>query len=257
MFLRCVVRHRENKKRKCKKEGIKILLFLFIFNLLFNNTFSQPTSYLKEEQYEKFFRRRILVANWQVHQLADSGALVVRLKSNKKSIELLLKNNQISQARGLQQSTFELNKKIVQAFTHHYHFSKVYFIYDYSSDSLLRGYRNGIFLDTTLQRNNAIYMNEKFYLIAEKDFVVQSSIGFVPEEIASRVTETGAPVKQVAIVIKNKYGHQLKRPFPYYVKGTNSNKYNLYVQTLQKKLESYRKNNPKMTYPPEIKPFLY
>jgi hypothetical protein len=64
-------------------------------------------------------------------------------------------------------------------------------------------------------------MNEKFYLIAEPDYGYNSSIGFVKEDSARKVVETGNPVREMAVVLKNKYGHQLKGPFPYSVKEKN------------------------------------
>lgn len=219
-------------------------------------TIAQP-DYLNKEQFEKFRTKRWMVANWQIHQLADSGALVVRLKSNKKAIDILKKENRLKSAKEIENQTYNENKIIVRAFYKHYNFSKLYFIYDYSSDSLRKGYRQGFFLDSNLQRNSNIQMKENFYLLAERDDVVQSSIGFVPESEAKKITETGPPVKQAAIVIKNKYGHQLKDPFPYYVKGTNLSKYDMYVQKLVKNLKKFKEKNPRIDYPDFILPFLY
>jgi hypothetical protein len=61
-------------------------------------------------------------------------------------------------------------------------------------------------------------MTEKFYLLAEKDFIYNSSIGFVKEDTAKYVKENGDRSIEVAVVLKNKYGHQLKKPFPFYIK---------------------------------------
>jgi hypothetical protein len=61
-------------------------------------------------------------------------------------------------------------------------------------------------------------LNGKFYLIAETDYVYNSSIGFVPEDSATTIREKGNPSSdEFPIVVKNKYGHQLKSPFPYSV----------------------------------------
>jgi len=61
-----------------------------------------------------------------------------------------------------------------------------------------------------------ISMSEDFYLIAETDDLYNSSIGFVKEDSARFVSEKGSKSSTEAeIVIKNKYGHQLKKPFPY------------------------------------------
>lgn len=234
------------------KSLICVALLLFNFNFVFTQS-----DYINKEQFKHFRTNRILISNWQINQLADSGALVVRLKSNKKAIDALKKSNQLNTAQQIEKQTFLINKKTVSAFARYYTFSKAYFIYDYSSDSLLKDIRKGIFLDTNLQRDFKIEMKEKFYLIAEKDDVVQSSIGWVPETEANKVSETGAPIKTVAIVIKNKYGHQLKRPFPFYIKGTYINKYDLYVKKLVHRLNEFKKKNPRTDYPADIKDFLY
>src|SRR5690606_7913607 len=45
---------------------------------------------------------------------------------------------------------------------------------------------------------------------------------FVPEDSAKFVTEHGNPTLEMAVVLKNKYGHQLKKPFPYRVQRYSS-----------------------------------
>ena len=170
--------------------------------------------YKDSDQYERFFRRRKLVGAWQINQL-KKGALVVRLKTNKTLINTLLKNGNTLLAEKKRLETLAMNLNISKAYRNSYDFSKVYFIYSNSSDSLLNGARSNIFLDSNLSVDPSIIMNEKFYLIAERDYVYNSSIGFVPEDSARAQIEGGNPTTQAGIVIKNKYGHQLKKPFPY------------------------------------------
>ena len=81
----------------------------------------------------------------------------------------------------------------------------------------MKGARSGIFLDTNLVVDPKIELKENFYLLAERDDVYNSSIGFVREDTARFIKETGNASKDAAIVIKNKYGHQLKDPFPFFV----------------------------------------
>lgn len=198
----------------------KIILVLFVFtttSLLSQNAddIHRPEEYKDKEQFEKFYKRRKLIGNWQINQL-KKGALVVRLKTNKILVDALLKdgNKTLAEEKRLEMAAINLNT--IKAYTNHYTFSKVYFIYSNSSDSLLRGARSNIFIDSTLSVNPAITMTEEFYLIAERDYTYNSSIGFVKEDSARYVVEQGNPTKEMAIVLKNKYGHQLKRPFPYY-----------------------------------------
>lgn len=176
--------------------------------------------YKDPEQFEKFQKRRVLVGAWQVNQLKE-GALVVRLKTNKLLIDELSKAGKSDMALQKQLEQHAMNKNTMFAYLDNFKFCKVYFIYSHSSDSLLSGTRSGIFLDTNLNVNPAITMAENFYLIAERDYAYNSSIGFVVEDSAKYVVEQGNPVKEMAIVVKNKYGHQLKSPFPYAVKEKN------------------------------------
>jgi hypothetical protein len=171
--------------------------------------------YKDKEQFDHFASRRRTIAAWQIAQLKE-GALVVRLKTNHLLVEALLKQGRTQQAEEKRIQTMAANRNTMRAYMDHYNFSKVYFIYSHSSDSLLKGTRSNIFLDTTLRVNPSIVMTEKFYLIAERDDAYNSSIGFVPEDSATLVREQGNAVREMAVIVKNKYGHQLKRPFPYY-----------------------------------------
>ena len=195
---------------------------LIVFFLIFENSFSQSEKnvsnfydYKDKNQFEKFQKRRKIIGAWQINQLKE-GALVVKLKTNSKIITELEKigNQELANKKKLE--TFLVNKNIMMAYLDNFKFCKLYFINSSGNDSLLNGMRNGIFLDTTLRINPAIEMKEKFYLIAERDNIYNSSIGFVAEDSARYVKEHGNPSGQVVeIVIKNKYGHQLKKPFPY------------------------------------------
>ena len=171
--------------------------------------------YKDAKTHEKFRKRRMAVSAWQINQLKQ-GALVVRLKTSSHLINGLKKRGEDIQAEKARIEQLAINKNYMRAFLEKYTFSKVYFIYSNSSDSLLKGARSGIFVDTTMKVNPAITMSEKFYLLAETDFIYNSSIGFVPEDSASAVVEQGNPSSSEApVIVKNKYGHQLKDPFPF------------------------------------------
>jgi hypothetical protein len=174
------------------------------------------TDYKDPKGHEKFGKRSRAVGSWQINQLKN-GALVVRLKTNKMAIDELMKSGNTKRAEEIRLEQFAINKNTMFAYLDKYKFSKVYFIYSNSSDSLLNGARSGIFLDTNLVINPSITMNEQYYLIAERDYAYNSSIGFVQEDSAKFYIEKGNPVKEMSVILKNKYNHQLKGPFPYYV----------------------------------------
>lgn len=205
----------------------QILLWLLCICALVS--FSQTTEsasekpgekdYKDPEQFDKFYKRRKMISAWQINKLKE-GALVVKLKTNKFLIEALEKEGNKAMAEQKRLEMLAVNLNISRAFRANYKFSKLYFTYTTYGDSLLNGKRSGIFLDSTLKIDPSITMNESFYLVSESDALYNSSIGFVPEDSAKKVVEQGNPtLSDVPIVLKNKYGHQLKRPFPFYAKN--------------------------------------
>ncbi len=197
-------------------------IFLFILILSFQNIFSQieknvynSDDYKDKKQFDKFMKRRKVIGGWQINQL-KTGALVVKLKTGRTLINELYKAGNTEMANDKKLEMFIVNKNIMMAYRDNYNFGKVYFIYSSANDSLMSGARKGIFLDTNLTVDPTIEIKENFYLVAESDNIYNSSIGFIPEDSARKVKEHGNPSGQVVdIVVKNKYGHQLKKPFPY------------------------------------------
>jgi hypothetical protein len=179
------------------------------------NAATDHRDYKDPKSHERFAKRRSTVAAWQIKNLKE-GALVVKLRTNRMLVDELKKrgDDHLAEKARLEQAAINVNT--VRAFVNNYNFSKVYFVYSHSADSLLSGTRSGIFLDSNLKLVPSLKMNENFYLVAETDYIYNSSIGFVPEDSARFVTEAGNPsASEYPFVIKNKYGHQLKGPFPY------------------------------------------
>ncbi|MBK9285207.1 MAG: hypothetical protein IPM51_12980 [Sphingobacteriaceae bacterium] len=197
--------------------------YLIVLGLLFTTGYfaqidldgNNSRDYKNKKQFEKFYKKKNLVGNWQINQF-KKGALVVKLKTNSTLIDQLEKAGKTELAEEKRVENFIYNRMVMEAFKDKFTFCKVYFIFSHFTDSLLNGARKGIFLDTNLSVNQTIVMNEIFYLIGERDRIYNSSIGFVPEDSARFVKENGNPSGyDVLAVIKNKYGHQLKKPFPY------------------------------------------
>lgn len=200
------------------KHSLLALSFLFLGLSVYSQQEPERVSekdYKDPEQFEKFYKRRKLIAAWQINEL-KTGALVVKLKTDKLLIDALLKDGNTRLAEQKRLEVLARNINISKAYRNSYKFSKVYFIYSNQYDSLLKGVRSHIFLDTNLTIDPNIVMTESFYLMAETDNLYNSSIGFVPEDSARFEVERGNPSRtNVPIVLKNKYGHQLKRPFPF------------------------------------------
>lgn len=199
----------------------KLAVFLLCFlagNFIFAQIGTEPTvykDYKDPEQFDNFYRRRQTISAWQINKL-KTGALVVKLRTDRPVIEALTKAGNKPMAEKKRLERLAINITISRAFRYNYNFSKVYFIYTSSNDSLLKGKRSGIFLDSNLVIDPSIIMTEDFYLISESDDIYNSSIGFVKEDSAKYISEKGSKsTLDAGIVIKNKYGHQLKKPFPY------------------------------------------
>jgi hypothetical protein len=174
----------------------------------------RPKDYKDQESFKHYGKRRKAVAKWQINQLKN-GALVVRLHSNKTLIESLKKMGKADLAVQKEHESYAINKNIVKAFRQCYTFSKIYFFFGDDTDTLLNGARSGIFLDTNLTIDKSIVMNETFYMMLEKDDIYNSSIGFVKEDTARYIKEKGNITDHTDyLVVKNKYGHQVKAPFP-------------------------------------------
>lgn len=205
--------------------------FLFIGIFAWTISFAQedPGSvsrntkdYKDSKEHEKFNKRCKIVGAWQINKLKE-GALVVRLKTNKLLIDALHASGQEKLAKQTELVTYAVNKNTMFAYMDKFSFCNVYFVYSNLSDSLLHGARQGIFLDTNLTINPSIIMGENFYILAERDYSYNSSIGLVPEDSATKCVEAGNATRMMAVVLKNKYGHQLKSPMPWRILEKSSN----------------------------------
>lgn len=185
------------------------------------NEFKPNTiDYKDPAQFKDYNKRRKVLAYWQIQQF-KKGALVVRLRNNRLLIDELLKSGRTELARQKVMEQYAMNKNTMLAYLDNFRFCNVYFMFSNSSDSLLNGVRSGLFLDTNLTIDPAIELKEDFYLIAERDYAYNSTIGFVKQDSARFVSEHGTAVRMMAVVLKNKFAHQLKSPFPYQIKEKN------------------------------------
>lgn len=199
--------------RLLNKIIIVCVLMFAAFNLNAQTERSSDKDYHNKEEFKKYRRRADQVSSWQIQNL-KFGAIVVRLQNNKRKIDAYKKVGDMAGAALVQAETQYHNKVIMRSVLKELTFCKVYFMYSQNSDTLLNGARNGIFLDTNLRVSPSINLNENFYLLAEELYVKNSSIGFVKEDTAKYQVEKGTIYPYITLVMYNKYGHQLKSPFP-------------------------------------------
>ncbi len=212
--------------------------------------------YNNDSTFKDFFRKRDDVAKAQINQLKN-GALLVRLKTNQKAIDRLKAAGNVDLATQVEREVQQTNKTIMRAFLREFKFCPVYFFYSQYSDSVKHQHLEGIFTDTTLQVNPGIVCRASFYLVAEQNSVYNSSLGLVPLSQAPFAQERGTSVKEVAVVVKNRYFIQLHEPFPYVQKGYNMKKYAGYVKDLNEKFYKFYDNNAGYMTPPMIAELVY
>lgn len=244
--------------------------------------------YKSDTTYNNFSTLRFKVARAQIAALKNGGALLVRLKTNERTIKNLKASGNMDLAAQVERETLLKNQVIMAAYLLEFKFCPVYFFYSTESDSVKHQKLNGILLDTTLTVNSSIVCSAPFYLIAESDQIYNSSLGIVKESLAASSVERGNPVRSVRIVIKNRYFIQLHKPFPYFqIKGNASSTVstaqlaakglvNIYssiskdkdvlrelknfrgcVKSFNDDLESFYKKNPSTEITADIKEFVY
>jgi hypothetical protein len=243
--------------------GVVLIALCSVFGAAQETNYSQieekkntDKDYQDKEAFKKFRTRAQQVSAWQIQNL-KFGALVVRLQNNQRKVDAYRQVGNEAMALETMARTQYLNKVMMKCFQKGYDLSKVYFIYAQCSDSLLNGKKQGIFLDTSLKVNPNIVMSENFYVLAESDYVYNTSIGFIKEDSAKFVTEAGAQTVYAPIVLKNKYGHQLKDPFPYYVDNINTIKKEVINVTWPVELSDGTHKNVKLELNKEYSPKLW
>lgn len=226
---------------------IFLVVCLFVSSICVSQTEGpkppKVNDYKNDTTYEDFSKLRFKVAKAQIVKLKNEGALLVRLKTNKNTINRFKAAGNSDMATQLEKETEVANKIIMGSYLQEFNFCPVYFFYSDYSDSVKIKHLDGILLDSTLSMNSSIVCNKSFYLIAESGVVYNSSLGIVSESLAPKSVESGSPSREAAIIIKNRYFIQLHKPFPFFqirrsfkepfspiVRGLNFNLENLYYQ---------------------------
>ena len=198
-----------------------IWLIIFCFFFSFANA-----------QEEKPTRRDTAFA--EIKNLKES-TLVVRLTSHHKKVQALQKlanNPELAKrkkerirhqiATTLAETAYE-NKLIYQAFEKYYKFSKVLFMYDTATITLIKEKRrNGLFLDGNL--------------VIDQSLTIQTEDFFMLKFDRTDPTTTAAAD---AMIITDRDFQDLKRPFPYAVKMTS---FSFVMDSVFSPKEAFEKN---------------
>ena len=92
--------------------------------------------YKSDSSYKDYSDLRFKVAKAQINLLKNNGALLVRLKTNAKTIARLKAAGNIDLATQIERETVLTNKIIVGSYLQEFTFCPVYFFYSQFSDSV-------------------------------------------------------------------------------------------------------------------------
>lgn len=234
----------------------KANLFLCVLLMSTLTSFSQDegvkppvvSEYKGDTTFANFHTLRFDIAKAQIVSLKKNGALLVRLKTNANTINRLKSAGNNDLATQVERETAIKNKIIILSYLQEFKFCPVYFFTSDYSDSVKHKNISGIFLDSNLVINPNIVCTASFYVIADnRSAICNSSLGVVPESLANSSIERGAPEREVAIVIKNRYFIQLHKPFPYFqIKSSSQSFYNGKQTMTSIKLDALYEQLPKL-----------
>ncbi len=180
------------------------------------------------------------IATQQIRDLKN-GALIVRLKTNDRSIAAYRNSGRTELADKLTEENKIQNQKLLDAFKGFFDFCKVYFIYAKNTNALLQNQQN-IFLNDTLAIDTTIKLTEKHFLIAEYGTITANVRTDEYHYKGVYHTEPSASASSTSVIfISDTSLKQLREPFPFY-QQTYLGNYNKAVQSLNQNLsKSYFK----------------
>lgn len=195
----------------------------------------------------------------QTLRALKNGAVIIRLKTNLKSVDAYRKAGQNDIADRIENDRKKQNEKIFWAFTENFIFCDVYFIYANETEAFLKGNRK-LFLNQQLNHDTSITFTGDNFVFCEYGSV--ESFSDFHDRPLHPVLETGAsmsgsvdgrkifdtiptqtstsPATTSGLFFSDKDLRQLQRPFPF-VQGVYMENYNAPVKMLN--MEMFRAYN--------------
>jgi hypothetical protein len=200
------------------------ILLILVFILCFISANSQDSG---TKSKHVFYRKQMnIVTKKQVNDLKN-GALLVRLKTKKSTIDVLRKNGRIKEADEIEAKQAIFNKNIICAFKYKFDFCPTYFFFsDYSNFVKDKQFDKVKFLSGDLQVDTAIKFTYKTFLTADFGPIEQDTVRYA--DGYNLVADQDWSVKKVtknysgpnfgfdALIIRSDIFIQLRDPFPYF-----------------------------------------
>ena len=154
------------------------------------------------------------LAEQQIMQLRN-GVLVVRLKTNEKSINAYRRSGKTKLADKLEKENLETNLDLMKAFLNYFNFSKVLFIKAKDTRKLIDR-QSSIFLNGKFEIDSSINLGNQYFFVSEFGSLM-APISNGKNKYSLKHTEvSSSPSSSSAIFIMDTNLTQLKDPFPYY-----------------------------------------
>jgi hypothetical protein len=201
---------------------IKILSIAFFVSGVAGNAIAQypDPSLMNKKEY----------AEYSIQQLKE-GSLLVRLNFKSKAIDLLEQAGNKTGAEQMRSTQLEENKAIMNAFKTYFTFCPVYFFSIDSTAALLRGSRQGYFLNQDLKVDPSISVKTPFVMVAEFG-VLETALP--ADKTQPEQEESRRGLMADALLVRDSQLKMLEKPFPYYVHLGN-------LETRVKKLDKHLK----------------
>lgn len=175
----------------------------------------------------------------QILRNLRDGAIIVRLKTNEKSVEAYRKSGRNNIADKIIEDRKIQNQKLYYAFLNEFKFCRVYFIYANQTKSFMDGNRK-VFLNKSLAVDSSIKFTDTTFVFCEYGSV-ESFSDFenvhsqrILDSIPSQTSTS--PSTYSGLVFLDKNLQQFYRPFPY-VEGVYLDNFTPSVRTLNNELE--------------------
>lgn len=173
----------------------------------------------------------------QILRNLKNGSVIVRLKTNQKSVDAYRKSGRNDIAVKIEADRKKQNEKLYLSFRNNFSFCKVYFIYSGETDELREG-NNRIFLNQHLEHDSSIAFKDTNFVFCELGSAESFSKFGSPEKhdnVVPARTST-SPATTSGLVFFDKNLQQLFRPFPY-IEGVYMENFDVPVRALNREME--------------------
>lgn len=234
------------------EEGYKIILNKYFRKYNLYDFIYNPINKVLSKDFIKFFEEQIsklTEINYKDADLKDyytqnlrGGALIVLLNLTSKNAETYRNAGNEKLANKIQQKLFDENKEIFDEYSNkeNYNYSAVYFTDANNMQAILNGEKENIFLNSNLQIDKNIKLQENFVLFLRKGTVYETTL--LDNYIVTKSIPASTPKMQGVMVIYDCNNNQFVEPYMMMQKIQSAKVFNSYFHRRYKKLNKTEQN---------------